>query len=81
MEASKEQTTKKQPFDFGIKRFKRTLKEAGAPQSYINKAAKAYKAKVYTKVAEIRAEMEAEAKKKGSLLEAIEQGEKDATDK
>jgi len=75
MEASKEQTTKKQPFDFGIKRFKRTLKEAGAPQSYINKAAKAYKEKVYTKVAEVRAQMQKEFDEK-QLKES-----KDASDK
>lgn len=78
MESSEETTTTKpRPFDFGIRRFKKSLKEAGAPQSYINKAAKAYKEKVYTKVAEVRAEMEAEAKRKGSLLEAIEAGEKE----
>lgn len=61
MESSKEiSTTVKQPFDFGIKRFKKSLKEAGAPQSYINKAAKVYKDKVYTKVAEVKAEMQRE---------------------
>ncbi len=65
MESSKEQTTvSKHPFDFGIKRFKKTLKEAGAPQSYINKAAKAYKEKVYTKVAEVKAQMEKEFEEK-----------------
>lgn len=60
MESGKEQTTGKHPFDFGIKRFKQTLREAGAPQSYINKAAKAYKEKVYTKVEEVKAQMQKE---------------------
>lgn len=76
MESSKENNvTGRQPFDFGIKRFKRTLKEAGAPQSYINKAAKAYKEKVYTKVAEVRAQMQKEFDEK-QLKES-----KDASDK
>ena len=61
MESSKEEKqVKPQPFDFGIKKFKRQLREAGASRSYVNRAAKLYKEKVYERVAEVKAKMEKE---------------------
>ena len=78
MEESKEskenKVTGKQPFNFGIKRFKRDLAAAGAPKAYINRASKIYKEKVYVRVEEVKAKMEAE------FAEKQLQESKDATD-
>lgn len=65
MESSKEEVVqKRQPFNFGIRKFKQDLRAAGAPKSYVNKAAKLYKEKVYTRVAEVKASMQKEFEEK-----------------
>lgn len=55
---------KRHPFDFGIRKFKEQLREAGMPKSQVNEAVRLYKKKVYDKVAEVKARMEAELKEK-----------------
>jgi len=51
---------RRQPFDFGIKRLKKSLRDAGMPKKQINEAVKMYKFKLYTRVEEVKAKMEKE---------------------
>lgn len=61
MESSEEtKRPVRQPFDFGIKRLKKSLKAAGMSKSDVNKAVKMYKFKLYTRVEEVKAKMEKE---------------------
>jgi len=87
MEYSEEDARRegRQPFDFGIKRLKKELALGGMSKKDINKTVKLYKTRVYERVEEVRAKMQAEydAKHpKGSgILDAIEKGDEDASDK
>lgn len=78
MESSEERPIPKQPpFDFKIKALKRYLREQGMPKAELNKTVRLYKERVYTRVEEVKAKIEAEnaKKKKGTLQEAIEEGD------
>lgn len=63
----------KQPFSFGIKALKRTLREAGMPKKELNETVRLYKEKVYTEVAKVKADMEKEFESK-SIKTAIKEG-------
>jgi len=79
MESSKENNvTGKQPFDFKIKALKRELKAAGMPKKQLNQTVAIYKKKVYTKVAEVKAKMQAEYDEKQTIMKGVTE---DATDK
>ena len=56
----KEPSQTRLPFNMNIKAFKRLLDERGVPKTQRNAAVKAYKEKVYTRVAEVKAKMEKE---------------------
>lgn len=55
---------KRHPFDFKIKELKKYLKAGGMGKHELNKTVVLYKKKVYDKVAEVKAKMEAELKEK-----------------
>lgn len=49
----------RQPFDFGIKELKRVLDRMGMPKDEKNKTIKMYKERLYERVEEVKAKMEA----------------------
>lgn len=51
---------KQPPFDFGIKRLKKYLKDAGMPKKQANATIRLYKERLYTRVEEVKAKMEEE---------------------
>lgn len=66
---------KQPPFDFGIKRLKKYLKDAGMPKKQANETLRLYKERVYTKVEEVKAKMEEELNAtptKGSVIKPPE---------
>lgn len=63
MESSQEDKVR-QPFDFKIKALKRQLALGGMSKHDINKTVALYKHKVYDKVTEVKAKMEAELEAK-----------------
>lgn len=86
MESSKEneRLTKPHPFDFGIKRLKKELAAGGMSKSDINKTVKLYKQKLYKRIEEVKAKMDAVTPKtgEGSLKDVLAKGDKeDASDK
>lgn len=66
-------TTKRQPFNFGIKELKRVLSRMDMPKAEKNRTIRLYKERLYTRVEEVKEKM----KEKG--LNPLEQ--LDATDK
>lgn len=50
---------KQQPFDFGIKELKRVLDRMGMPKAEKNRTIRMYKERLYQRVDEVRAKMEA----------------------
>ena len=48
----------KQPFDFGIKEFKRVLDRMGMPKAEKNRTIKMYKERLYARVEEVKEKME-----------------------
>lgn len=49
----------RQPFNFGIKELKRVLSRMDMPKAEKNRTIKMYKERLYTRVDEVRAKMEA----------------------
>lgn len=50
---------KRQPFNFGIKELKRVLDRMDMPKAEKNRTVKMYKFRLYTRVDEVKAKMEA----------------------
>lgn len=78
-----ERLTKPHPFDFGIKRLKRELAAGGMSKSDINKTVKLYKGKLYKRIEEVKAKMDAVTPTTGesSLKDILEKGDEHASNK
>lgn len=73
---------KREPFNFGIKELKRVLDRMDMPKGERNKTIKLYKDRLYTRIDEVKAKMEAVNPKGTNLADMIEYEDKeDATDK
>ncbi len=76
---------KRQPFNFGIKELKRVLSRMDMPKAEKNRTIRMYKERLYTRVDEVKAKMEAKGLtplSERSLKDAITAGDDtDATDK